>query len=106
MTDQHVARELCAPPESTTPVARPRVLVIDDEAAIRAALGPALAAAGPVTHLAGTAADGLSRARAEVHDLVIFDPLMPGTDGFAVLRELLGERPGQAGITHFHPARA
>jgi len=96
MTDQHVARELCAPPESTTPVARPRVLVIDDEAAIRSALGRALAAEGLVTDLAGTAADGLSRARAEVYDLVILDPLMPGADGFAVLRQLLRDRPGQA----------
>lgn len=97
MTDQHVASELCAPPESTSaaPVARPRVLVIDDEAAIRSALGRALAAEGLVTDLAETAADGLSRARAEVYDLVILDLLMPGTDGFAVLRQLLRDRPGQ-----------
>ena len=98
MTDQHVACEPCAPPESTTSaasVARPRVLVIDDEAAVRSALGRALAAEGLVTDLAGTAADGLSRARAEVYDLVILDPLMPGTDGFAVLRQLLRDRPGQ-----------
>ena len=64
--------------------ARPRVLVIDDEEAIRSALGRALAAEGLVTDLAGTAADGLSRARAEVYDLVILDLLMPGTDGSAV----------------------
>jgi DNA-binding response OmpR family regulator len=98
MTDQHVACKLCAPPESTTSaasVARPRVLVIDDEAAIRSALGRALDAEGLVTDLAETAADGLSRARAEVYDLVILDLLMPGTDGFAVLRQLLRDRPGQ-----------
>ena len=98
MTDQHVACKLCAPPESTTSaasVARPRVLVIDDEAAIRSALGRALAAEGLVTDLAETAADGLSRARAEVYDLVILDLLMSGTDGFAVLRQLLRDRPGQ-----------
>ncbi|HMH36676.1 MAG TPA: response regulator transcription factor, partial [Streptosporangiaceae bacterium] len=88
MTDQQVACELCAPPGSG---ARPRVLVIDDEEAIRSALGRALAAEGLVTDLAGTAADGLSRARAEVYDLVVLDLLMPGTDGFAVLRD----RPGQ-----------
>ena len=51
---------------------------------IRSALGRALAAAGLVTDLADTAADGLSRARAEVYDLVILDLLMPGTDGSAV----------------------
>ena len=92
MTDQHVTCELCAPPG---PVARPRVLVIDDEEAIRSALGRALAAEGLVTDLAETAADGLSRARAEVYDLVILDLLMPGTDGSAVLRQLLRDRPGQ-----------
>jgi len=92
MTDQQVACELCAPPGS---VARPRVLVIDDEEAIRSALGRALAAEGLVTDLAGSAADGLSRARAEVYDLVILDLLMPGTDGSAVLRQLLRDRPGQ-----------
>ena len=48
------------------------------------ALGRALAAEGLVTDLADTAADGLSRARAEVYDLVILDLLMPGTDGSAV----------------------
>ena len=53
MTDQHVACELCAPPEPTTSaasVARPRVLVIDDEEAIRSALGRA---AGHASRTAG-----------------------------------------------------
>jgi DNA-binding response OmpR family regulator len=75
MTDQRVTCELCAPPASA---ARPRVLVIDDEEAIRFALSRALAAEGLVIDLAETAADGLSRARAEVYDLVILDLLMPG----------------------------
>ncbi len=77
MTDQQVACELCGPPGSG---ARPRVLVIDDEEAIRSALGRALAAEGLLTDLAETAAGGLSRARAEVYDLVVLDLLMPGTE--------------------------
>ena len=80
---------------STAPVSRPRILVIDDEEAIRSALSRALAAEGLVTDLAETAADGLSRARAEVYDLVILDLLMPGMDGFAALRQLLRDRPEQ-----------
>jgi len=75
--------------------ARPRVLVIDDEEAIRSAVGRALADEGLVIDLAETAADGLSRALAEPYDLVILDLLMPGIDGFAVLRQLLRDRPGQ-----------
>ena len=92
MTGQRVTCEMSAPAAS---VARPRVLVIDDEEAIRSALSRALAAEGLVIDLAETAADGLSRARTEVYDLVILDLLMPGTDGFAALRQLLHDRPGQ-----------
>jgi DNA-binding response OmpR family regulator len=82
-------------PVSTAPGSRPRILVIDDEAAIRSALSRALAAERLLIDLAETAADGLSRARAEVYDLIILDLLMPGTDGFAALRQLLRDRPGQ-----------
>jgi two-component system OmpR family response regulator len=79
----------------TRPVTRPRVLVVDDEEAIRAAVSRALAADGLLIDLAENGADGLKRALAEGYDLVILDLLMPGTDGFAVLRQLLRDRPGQ-----------
>jgi two-component system, OmpR family, response regulator len=77
------------------PAAGPRVLVVDDEEAIRSALSRALAAEGLLTDLAETASDGLKRALAEAYDLVILDLLMPDADGFAVLRQLLRGRPGQ-----------
>jgi two-component system copper resistance phosphate regulon response regulator CusR len=77
------------------PVTRPRVLVVDDEEAIRSALSRALAAEGLLTDLAETASEGLKRALEEAYDLVILDLLMPGADGFAVLRQLLRDRPGQ-----------
>jgi DNA-binding response OmpR family regulator len=77
------------------PAARPRVLVIDGEEATRSALSPALAAEGLLTDLAATASDGLQRALEHAYDLVIMDLLMPGADGFAVLRALLRGRPGQ-----------
>jgi DNA-binding response OmpR family regulator len=77
------------------PAARPRVLVIDGEEATRSALSPALAAEGLLADLAATASDGLQRALEQAYDLVIMDLLMPGADGFAVLRALLRGRPGQ-----------
>jgi DNA-binding response OmpR family regulator len=77
------------------PATRPRVLVIDDDEAIRSALGGALAAEGLLADLAETASDGLKRALAGGYDLVILELLMPGADGFAVLRQLLCGRPGQ-----------
>jgi DNA-binding response OmpR family regulator len=76
--------------------ARARVLVVDDEEAIRIGLSRALAAEGLAIDLAETGAEGLARALAEHYDLVILDLLMPTLDGRSVLRELLRERPGQA----------
>ena len=78
------------------PAGQARVLLIDDEEAIRSGLSRALAAEGLEIELAETGADGLRRVLAESYDLVILDLLMPGMDGQAVLRQLLRERPGQA----------
>jgi DNA-binding response OmpR family regulator len=77
------------------PATRPRVLVVDDEEAIRSALSRALTAEGLQIDLAETASAGLKRARDEAYDLVILDLLMPDADGFSVLRHLLSERPGK-----------
>jgi DNA-binding response OmpR family regulator len=73
-----------------------RILVVDDEQAIRSALGRALIAEGHATDFAETGSDGLRRALAGPYDLVILDLLMPGTDGRVVLRQLLRDRPAQA----------
>ena len=88
-------QEKCAADTCPRPVTRPRVLVVDDEEAIRSALSRALAAEGLLADLAETASEGLQRALEEAYDLVILDLLMPGADGFAVLRQLLRDRPGQ-----------
>jgi DNA-binding response OmpR family regulator len=80
----------------TGPGSGARVLLVDDEEAIRFGLSRALAAEGLAVELAETGAEGLERALAERYDLVILDLLMPNMDGQAVLRQLLRERPGQA----------
>jgi len=74
----------------------PRVLLVDDEEAIRVALSRALAAEGLLVDVADTGMDGLRQALSEAYDLVILDLLMPSMDGRAVLRQLLCDRPGQA----------
>jgi DNA-binding response OmpR family regulator len=74
---------------------RARVLLVDDEEAIRSALSRALAAEGLDVDLAETSSDGLRQALAEAYDLVILDLLMPDPDGRIVLRQLLRGRPGQ-----------
>jgi DNA-binding response OmpR family regulator len=72
-----------------------RVLVVDDEEAIRSALSRALVAEGLAIELADSGSEGLRRALTEAFDLVILDLLMSGLDGLAVLRQLLRDRPWQ-----------
>jgi DNA-binding response OmpR family regulator len=74
---------------------RARILLVDDEQAIRTALSRALVAEGLATDLAESGSEGLRRALTGAYDLVILDLLMPGTDGRAVLRQLMLDRPGQ-----------
>ena len=70
------------------PVAgRPRVLVVDDEAAIRDLLSKTLALAEYDVDLAPDGRTALERLRIIPYDLLITDLKMPGIDGLAVIRE-------------------
>jgi two-component system copper resistance phosphate regulon response regulator CusR len=72
-----------------------RILLVDDEQAIRSSLGRALAAEGHTIDFAASGSDGLRLALTESYDLIILDLVMPSTDGRAVLRQLLHDRPTQ-----------
>jgi DNA-binding response OmpR family regulator len=72
-----------------------RILVADDEPAIRSFVGRALNAAGYDADFADDGAMALRVARANHYDLVILDLVMPEVDGRQALRELLDIRPGQ-----------
>jgi two-component system OmpR family response regulator len=74
---------------------RARVLVIDDDEAIRSGISRALVAEGLAVDLAETGSEGLRRAAAESYDLVILDLVMPSLDGRAVLGQLLRSQPWQ-----------
>ncbi|HWL34905.1 MAG TPA: response regulator transcription factor [Frankiaceae bacterium] len=68
-----------------------RLLVVDDEPNIRELLSASLRYAG---FDVATAADGnaaLTAARAQRPDLLVLDVMMPGLDGFEVVRRLRGE---------------
>ncbi|NBS35765.1 MAG: DNA-binding response regulator [Actinobacteria bacterium] len=70
-----------------------RVLVVDDDAAIRQTVADALRLAG---HLATEARDGaaaIGLATREPFDLVILDVNMPHVDGFSVLEKLRQRKP-------------
>jgi CheY-like chemotaxis protein len=72
-----------------TPAAtQPRVLVVDDEPAIRALCSVNLRRAGLEVLEAEDGIRGLERALAERPDLVVLDVMMPGLDGFQLAARL------------------
>jgi two-component system, NtrC family, nitrogen regulation response regulator NtrX len=69
-------------------MAKPRILVIDDEASIRDSLRVTLEYADYEVIGAATGQDGLALVERESPDLVLLDIKMPGTDGMEVLNRL------------------
>jgi excisionase family DNA binding protein len=67
--------------------ARPRVLVVDDEAPVRDLLRRALSLAEYDVELAENGQDALDHLRQVSYDLMLTDLRMPGLDGLAVIRE-------------------
>src|SRR5260221_11781792 len=67
---------------------RPRVLVVEDDRAIREGLADALAFHGYAAVQAERGDTGLDKALHGGCDLVILDLVLPGRDGLAVLRGL------------------
>ncbi|HUZ22599.1 MAG TPA: response regulator transcription factor [Streptosporangiaceae bacterium] len=71
----------------------PRILVVDDEQAIRDLIGRALADVGYEADITSGGATGLELAGARDYGLVILDLVMPDMDGRAFLRRLRAVRP-------------
>ena len=65
-----------------------RVLVIDDDPTVTSVLKRGLAYEGFTVDTAATGAGGLAIARDHKPDLVILDVMLPGLDGYEVLRRL------------------
>lgn len=65
-----------------------RVLIIEDEAKVGAALQRGLEAEGYEVVLAGGGEEGFSRLQGELFDLLILDLMLPDRDGFEVLATL------------------
>jgi excisionase family DNA binding protein len=82
-------RPAAAPPAArpATGTARPRVLVVDDEASIRDLLSKTLALAEYDVDVAPDGRSALERMRLYPYDLLIADLKMPGMDGLSVIRE-------------------
>ena len=93
--EAEIEEPLPAGPQVSSGRGRARVLVVDDNADMRDYLGRLLSARWQVE----VVADGetaLASARRDLPDLVLSDVMMPGLDGFGLLRELrAGTRTSQ-----------
>src|SRR5689334_22400362 len=74
-----------SPGETTV---KPRILVIDDEAAVRDSLKMTLEYDGNDVTLAATGEEGVKLIEREAPDLVFLDVKMPGMDGLEVLQKV------------------
>ncbi|MFI6061128.1 response regulator transcription factor [Streptomyces sp. NPDC051286] len=72
-----------------------RLLVVEDEARLRAYLKRTLEADGHVVDSAGSGPDAVRRLREGEFDLVVLDLMLPGFDGFEVMQRAFDRRPDQ-----------
>jgi two-component system KDP operon response regulator KdpE len=85
----------------TLPQQQFKVLVVDDEAALRRVIRASLAASGFVVEEAGTGNDALSAVQHRAFDLVLLDVNMPGMSGVEACRKIreLAPRTGIVMVT-------
>jgi len=81
------AAPVAPPPRPANANARPRILVVDDEASIRDLLAKTLALAEYEVDVAPDGRSALERMRLYPYDLLIADLKMPGIDGLTVIKE-------------------
>ena len=65
-----------------------RILIVDDSPTDVRVLSTMLEKAGHAVSAAGTAEEGIARARQERPDLILMDVIMPGMNGFQATRTL------------------
>lgn len=72
-----------------------RLLVVEDEARLRAYLTRTLGGDGHLVDSAGSGPDAVHRLRGGEFDLVVLDLMLPGFDGFEVMQRAFDQRPDQ-----------
>lgn len=70
-----------------------RVLVVEDDSAIRRGIVDALTFAGYETLQAGNGNDGMTQALRATVDLLMLDLILPGPSGFEILKAVRAARP-------------
>jgi DNA-binding NtrC family response regulator len=76
----------------------PRILIIDDDDAVRESLGRMLQTAGHTVETAVNGEEGLAAARGNAYDVILSDMRMPGISGTDVLQRLREQRVDSAFI--------
>ena len=71
----------------------PRLLVVEDDADLRALVAGRLRESGFAVSTAATGPDGVAQAEAHEPDLVVLDVMLPGYDGLEVCRRLRARFP-------------
>jgi DNA-binding NtrC family response regulator len=80
-------------PTGTAGQASARILIIDDESAIRESLETLLALEGYTVDMAPDGPRGLDRIDANTYDLVLLDLALPGQNGIDLLPRILAKQP-------------
>jgi DNA-binding response OmpR family regulator len=75
-----------------------RILIVEDEVAIRTGLIDVLTYHGYETAYAAEGGEGLRMALGGQFDLVLLDVMLPGMDGFRICQRIREQRPDQAVI--------
>lgn len=71
-----------------------RLLVVEDEVRLAQALSQILSEQKYMVDTVYTGTDGLAYARSGLYDVVVLDVMLPGLDGFEVVRRLREEKQG------------
>jgi DNA-binding response OmpR family regulator len=81
-----------------------KVLVVDDEPAIRLLVTKALEKHGFIVETAVDGLDALHKLEDNSYDLMVLDVMMPRLDGFGVIEKISGETPKVLIMTAASPA--
>src|SRR5437660_748146 len=75
-------------PENPSQAAKPRLLIVDDDAELCSMLAEYLGPEGFITEAVGSGPAALERLGRDAFDLVVLDVMLPELSGFEVLRRV------------------
>lgn len=80
------------PKKAAAPKKAKKILIIEDERPLAHALELKMSHEGYETKVAATGEEGLKEAATGKYDLILLDLILPGMDGFTILKELKNKK--------------